>query len=74
MSKRTVFEAAATSALAVSSHVTRTVTVLRFNPMGSVAGGTGLSVTVLVTWNEAASEEVTAASKTLRLDTVVAPE
>ena len=34
MSKRIVFEAAVTSPLAVSFHVTWTVTVLRFNPRG----------------------------------------
>jgi len=32
------------------------------------------TVTVQVTWNEVSSGEVTAASKTVRLDTVVAPE
>ncbi len=32
------------------------------------------TVTVQVTWDETASGEVTATSKTVRLDTVVAPE
>ena len=54
-----------------------TGTVLVSNPTPPNPDPLGLNrhtVTVQVTWNEAASGEVTAALKTVRLDTVVAPE
>jgi len=44
------------------------------DPLTDPLGLNRHTVTVQVTWNEAASGEVTAASKTVRLDTVVAPE
>jgi type IV pilus assembly protein PilV len=52
-------------------------TVTLSNPTPPTPDPLGLNrhtVTVQVTWNEATSGEVTAASKTVRLDTVVAPE
>jgi type IV pilus assembly protein PilV len=55
-------------------NITGTVTLSPVPPATDPLGLNRSTVTVLVTWNEAASGEVTAASKTLRLDTVVAPE
>jgi type IV pilus assembly protein PilV len=64
--------------LLLSSNLQNIVgTVTLSNPTPPNPDPLGLNrhtVTVQVTWNEAASGEVTAASKTVRLDTVVAPE
>ena len=52
-------------------------TVMLSNPTPPALDPLGLNrntVTVQVTWNETASSEVAAATKTVRLDTVVAPE
>ncbi len=56
-------------------NIAGTVTVSNPTPPNPDPLGLNRStVTVQVTWNEAASDEVTAASKTVRLDKVVAPE
>lgn len=55
-------------------NITGTVTLSPVPPATDPLGLNRSTVTVLVTWNEAGSAEVTAAAKTLRLDTVVAPE
>ena len=52
-------------------------TVILSNPTPPAPDPLGLNrstVTVVVTWNETASGGVTAAAKTVRLDTVIAPE
>ena len=55
-------------------NITGTVTLSPVPPATDPLGLNRSTVTVQVTWNEAGSGEVTAAAKTLRLDTVVAPE
>ena len=63
--------------LLLSSNLQNIVGTVTLSPVPPATDPLGLNrrtVTVLVTWNEAASDEVTAASKTVRLDTVVAPE
>lgn len=55
-------------------NITGTVTLSPVPPATDPLGLNRSTVTVLVTWNEAGSGEVTAAAKTVRLDTVVAPE
>ena len=63
--------------LLLSSNLQNIVGTVTLNPAPPATDPLGLNrsnVTVLVTWNEVGSGEVTAASKTLRLDTVIAPE
>ena len=63
--------------LLLSSNLQNIVGTVTLNPVPPATDPLGLNrrtVTVLVTWNEVASGEVTAASKTLRLDTVIAPD
>ena len=63
--------------LLLSSNLQNIVGTVTLSPVPPATDPLGLNrrtVTVLVTWTEAASDEVTAASKTVRLDTVVAPE
>jgi type IV pilus assembly protein PilV len=55
-------------------NIAGTVTLSPAPPATDPLGLNRSTVTVLVTWNEVAGVEVTAASKTVRLDTVVAPE
>ena len=63
--------------LLLSSNLQNIVGTVTLNPVPPATDPLGLNrrtVTVLVTWNEGASGEVTAASKTMRLDTVIAPD
>ena len=63
--------------LLLSSNLQNIVGTVTLNPVPPATDPLGLNrrtVTVLVTWNEVASGEVTAASKTMRLDTVIAPD
>ena len=63
--------------LLLSSNLQNIVGTVTLNPVPPATDPLGLNrrtVTVLVTWNEEASGEVTAASKTMRLDTVIAPD
>jgi type IV pilus assembly protein PilV len=63
--------------LLLSSNLQNIVGTVTLNPVPPATDPLGLNrrtVTVLVTWNEVASAEVTAASKTMRLDTVIAPD
>jgi type IV pilus assembly protein PilV len=63
--------------LLLSSNLQNIVGSVTLNPVPPATDPLGLNrrtVTVLVTWNEVASGEVTAASKTMRLDTVIAPD
>jgi type IV pilus assembly protein PilV len=63
--------------LLLSSNLQNIAGTVRLNPVPPATDPLGLNrstVTVLVTWNESASGEVTAAAKTVRLDTVIAPE
>jgi len=55
-------------------NIAGTVTLSPVPPATDPLGLNRSTVTVVVTWNEVASDEVTAASKTVRLDTVIAPE
>jgi type IV pilus assembly protein PilV len=55
-------------------NIAGTVTLSPVPPATDPLGLNRSTVTVLVTWNEVGSGEVTAATKTVRLDTVVAPE
>jgi type IV pilus assembly protein PilV len=63
--------------LLLSSNLPNIVGTVTLNPIPPATDPLGLNrstVTVQVTWTEASSAEVTAASKTMRLDTVIAPE
>jgi type IV pilus assembly protein PilV len=63
--------------LLLSSNLQNIVGSVTLNPVPPATDPLGLNrrtVTVLVTWNEVASGEVTATSKTMRLDTVIAPD
>ena len=63
--------------LLLSSNLQNIRGTVTLNPVPPATDPLGLNrstVTVVVTWNEAASGEVAAAAKTVRLDTVVAPE
>ena len=63
--------------LLLSSNLQNIVGTVTLNPVPPATDPLGLNrrtVTVLVTWDEVASGEVTAASKTMRLDTVIAPD
>jgi type IV pilus assembly protein PilV len=63
--------------LLLSSNLQNIVGTVTLNPVPPATDPLGLNrrtVTVLVTWNEVASGEVTATSKTMRLDTVIAPD
>jgi type IV pilus assembly protein PilV len=63
--------------LLLNSNLQNIVGTVTLNPVPPATDPLGLNrrtVTVLVTWNEVASGEVTAASKTMRLDTVIAPD
>ena len=63
--------------LLLSSNLQNIAGTVTLNPAPPATDPLGLNrstVTVLVTWDEAGSAEVAAASKTLRLDTVIAPE
>jgi len=63
--------------LLLSSNLQNIAGTVTLNPVPPATDPLGLNrstVTVQVTWNESASAEVTAALKTVRLDTVVAPE
>jgi type IV pilus assembly protein PilV len=55
-------------------NIAGTVTLSPAPPATDPLGLNRSTVTVLVTWNEAAGVEVAATTKTVRLDTVVAPE
>jgi len=55
-------------------NIAGTVTLSPAPPATDPLGLNRSTVTVLVTWNESAGVEVTATTKTVRLDTVVAPE
>ena len=55
-------------------NIAGTVTLSPVPPATDPLGLNRSTVTVLVTWNEVASGEVTASSKTMRLDTVIAPD
>lgn len=55
-------------------NIAGTVTLSPVPPATDPLGLNRSTVTVLVTWTETSSGEVTAASKTVRLDTVIAPE
>ncbi len=55
-------------------NIAGTVTLSPVPPATDPLGLNRSTVTVLVTWNEAGVGEVAAATKTIRLDTVVAPE
>ena len=63
--------------LLLSSNLQNIAGTVTLNPAPPATDPLGLNrstVTVLVTWNESSSAEVTAATKTVRLDTVIAPE
>ena len=63
--------------LLLSSNLQNIAGTVTLNPVPPATDPLGLNrstVTVQVTWTEASGVEVTAASKTVRLDTVVAPE
>ena len=63
--------------LLLSSNLQNIVGTVTLSPVPPATDPLGLNrstVTVLVTWDETGSAEVAAASKTVRLDTVVAPE
>ena len=63
--------------LLLSSNLQNIRGTVMLNPVPPATDPLGLNrstVTVLVTWDEAGSAEVAAASKTIRLDTVIAPE
>lgn len=63
--------------LLLSSNLQNIAGTVTLNPVPPATDPLGLNrstVTVVVTWNESASDEVTGAAKTVRLDTVVAPE
>ena len=63
--------------LLLSSNLQNIAGTVALNPVPPATDPLGLNrrqVTVVVTWNEAAVGEVAAASKTVRLDTVIAPE
>lgn len=63
--------------LLLSSNLQNIVGTVTLNPVPPATDPLGLNrrtVTVLVTWNEAGGGEVAASTKTIRLDTVVAPE
>jgi type IV pilus assembly protein PilV len=63
--------------LLLSSNLQNIAGTVTLNPVPPATDPLGLNrstVTVQVTWTEASSAEVTAASKTMRLDTVIAPE
>jgi type IV pilus assembly protein PilV len=55
-------------------NIAGTVTLSPVPPATDPLGLNRSTVTVLVTWTEASGTDITAASKTVRLDTVVAPE
>ncbi len=55
-------------------NIAGTVTLSPVPPATDPLGLNRSTVTVLVTWTEASGVDVTATSKTVRLDTVVAPE
>ena len=63
--------------LLLNSNLQNIAGTVTLNPAPPATDPLGLNrstVTVQVTWNEAASAEVTATTKTVRLDTVIAPE
>ena len=63
--------------LLLNSNLQNIVGTVTLNPVPPATDPLGLNrstVTVVVTWSEVASGGATAASKTVRLDTVVAPE
>jgi type IV pilus assembly protein PilV len=63
--------------LLLSSNLQNIAGTVTLNPVPPATDPLGLNrstVTVVVTWNESASAEVTATTKTVRLDTVIAPE
>ena len=63
--------------LLLSSNLQNIAGTVTLNPIPPATDPLGLNrrtVTVVVTWNEVASGEVTAMAKTMRLDTVIAPE
>ena len=63
--------------LLLSSNLQNIAGTVTLNPVPPAADPLGLNrstVTVLVTWDEVASGGVAAASKTMRLDTVIAPD
>lgn len=63
--------------LLLNSNLQNIVGTVTLNPVPPATDPLGLNrrtVTVQVTWTEASSAEVSAASKTVRMDTVVAPE
>ena len=63
--------------LLLNSNLQNIVGTVTLNPAPPATDPLGLNrrtVTVLVTWNEIASGQVAAASKTMRLDTVIAPD
>ena len=63
--------------LLLSSNLQNIAGTVTLNPAPPATDPLGLNrstVTVVVTWTEAAGVEVTGATKTVRLDTVIAPE
>ena len=63
--------------LLLSSNLQNIVGTVTLNPVPPATDPLGLNrstVTVQVTWNETAGGEITAATKTMRIDTVIAPE
>ena len=63
--------------LLLSSNLQNIAGTVTLNPIPPATDPLGLNrrtVTVVVTWNEVASGEVTAMAKTMRLDTVIAPD
>ena len=63
--------------LLLNSNLQNIVGTVTLNPIPPATDPLGLNrrtVTVVVTWNEIASGGVTAMAKTMRLDTVIAPE
>jgi type IV pilus assembly protein PilV len=63
--------------LLLSSNLQNIAGTVTLNPVPPATDPLGLNrstVTVQVTWNESASAEVAATTKSVRLDTVVAPE